>query len=265
MMRLIASLATLSLLIFTSCKKDNDEPKEEPLANIAVNNGLGRSPNQIHGYLYASVKKTIYSYGSTYLSVRLSGFFGDPSRNLMANLDHVTDNSLFFDNKSQSNVSVGALTFMDTYVFGSKNTTNYSYSNNQYNEYDAIACKWTSEGNGSFVPINLAIARGFPKITTAMIADTISRNSDYTVNLSNFILNSDSVIIRIIGGGSNNITKRVASSTAAITIKKEELANLYSSGTISFMAFNYSNTTIESKTYVLELSRKLEIPLFVVQ
>ena len=262
-MRIVLGLPLVFFMTFFSCNKKNDASiKEEAPQNISLNNGLGSTPQKINGYMYASFRKSVYNYGSSYSSLRIFAFFGDPERGLLRNLDHITDNTTFGDNTTQPNVSVGQISFAG-FSMGNKNTTSYSYSSTQVFDYTGISCGWTTEGNGSFKALNTLVSRGFPKITTDMKGDTTSKSADYIVKFSNFISNYDSVIVKI-NSGSSSLIKRVGSTSGSVTFKAEELSSqYYSSTTLSIMAFNYSNMTVEGKSYLLELSNKLDLQLII--
>jgi hypothetical protein len=254
-------LVAVTLFVQFSCTKKSDKiSKEEPPVNKELSNGLGSNFSKINGYLYASMKKSSYGGSGFYYSLRAFASFGDPVRNLMSNYDHVNENTFFMEFENQPNITVGNVKFSDIQI-GSKGTTIYNYNSNQSNSAIAISSSWDTEGNGPFKPIDLSVKRGFPQINSTSFVETISKNNDFTINTSNFVSNYDSVVVKIYVG-SITITKRISSASSTITFKKEELSGFYNSYPyISYMAFNYSNMTVEDKSYVFELSNRLELPI----
>lgn len=261
-MRLITLISVLLALGFSACnKKESTTPT--PPVNVGINNGMGDGPTKIHGYLYASYKKTVYSGSGNYFSSNLYALanFGDPKRNLMSNFDHAKEGSTFFSGSDQPNVSVGTVNFSGL-VFNNSSTTNYFMSSTQYALSD-LSPSWSTRGNGPFKPISISLPRLFPQITSTSKGDTTSRNNDYTIQVSNFISNYDSVVVRI-QNTNFEVSKRIGKESNTITFTKGELASMYSSYcTISYMAFNYSNMTVEDKKYVFELGNKLDLQLYI--
>lgn len=240
-----------------SCQKN--DTTEQPLKNIALNNGLGDSPNKLNGYFFSSINKTI-SNNYTYYNQQHFAFFGDPSRNLMINFNRLTGNEQIFDMAARSNVSVGQVTIMNAAI-GSKTATTYSSFTNIYQNLENSNFTIRTEGNGSFKPLNLTITRGFPKINQFIIGDTLSKGTDYQINKALFS-NYDSVIVSI--NSPYSLYAKRFDANQEVFFSKEELSILNGSGyTLNFMLFNYSNTTVESKTYLFELSNRLTVPLTV--
>ena len=261
-MRFTTYLVAIILLSLFSCDKNKDKvPDEETLVTTELSNGIGANTSKIHGYLYASIKKSISGGNYIYYYLRAFACFGDPARNLMSNFEHYSDNTLFFGSENQPNVTVGTVKFSNIQI-GSKGSTTYNYSNNQSNPFGATSPIWDTEGNGPFKPFDVTVKRGFPQINLTVNGDTISRNTDFTINMANFISNYDSVVVKIYSG-SITITKRISSASNTLTFKKEEFASFYTYANISYMAFNYSNMTVENKAYIFELSNKLEMPLII--
>ena len=253
-MPLFFRLFCLSLLLISCHKKEEPKVDVEP-ENISLNDGLGKSSESIHGHVFASlVKSRYYSYSNYYYSLTVNAAFADPARNLLGSFNRIDWNRLF-NTTTQANVSVGGI-YVCNLALGSKNTTNYSGSINTASDLSYTSCDLITEGNGSFLPLNLSISRGFPKFKKEILTDTLYKNKDFVLDKTDLFENYDSLIIRIpISSGS--FTKRFSSSDQVI-IKKENLASLdvYSSN-ISIVLYNFSNTTVAKKKYIFELSNRL--------
>jgi hypothetical protein len=163
------------------------------------------------------------------------------------------------------NVSVGNVN-MCGYNLNKSNTSSnslqYTYNNSFSNDFSYSSAIYT-DGNGSFKPINFSIPRGFPKVAAPTGTLTVSKSAGLTLDISPYISNYDSVIVRFGTTGSTstfgNPRKGISNNTSTVSFSSQELSSLYT-GTyqyLSFMAYNYSNKMIDDKMYVFELSNKL--------
>lgn len=263
-----------SLTFFISCNKNKTTttPADPEPITTDMANGLPDNPKKINGYAFAQTLVNLNS-GNTNGFVYLFAMFGDPTRNLIANYDHFSNNQRSVNSTNdRGNVSVGDLSFNGLMLnnFGSvvyQQTSNFASSLNYAN--------WHSDGNLSFKPLNLSVARGFPAIkqpsASATSSYSIGISKDLTITFSDFISNYDSVCVTMndYSSGSNGykIRKTVSSVSNSITFSQTELSVLNTTpyGNINFVAYNYSNKTIEDKIYVFELSNRLNMTLVISQ
>lgn len=251
---------SLCLVPFFSCEKEKIEKKEQHVpVTTNMNNGLPDSP-VINGHFYACCNTQSFN-GSVSRSQIFHASFGDPAKELLKNFDHLSDVALF-SSTDMGNVSVGEVWVSDFSLRGinSGNTFRYSGtgSNTNFNYSTAVSIG----GNGSFVPFNLTVPRGFPVITVPATTFTLSRSAGGTIDVGSFISNYDSVIVRFSQSSfSTNIKKRINHSTSLISFTDSDLSTL-STGQyqqLSFLAFNYSNKTVQDKSYVFELCNKTSL------
>jgi len=261
-----------NLAFFISCNKNKaiTPPADPEPVTTDITNGLPDDPRKINGYFYAGNAVNIYS-GNNSIGVYEYAVFGDPSRNLMANYNHLTNTSRFSGNQNDvGNVSDGDL-FFNGMMIGSAGNTNYMQSNS-YGGSSNSSAHWVSSGNLSFKPIDLTVPRGFPTIIQpAYTTYSLNRGADLTINFSNFISNYDSICVALSDYGSTGaqykIRKAISSGVNSITISQTELSVLSTTsyGNITFAAFNYSNKIIEDKIYVFELSNRINMTLVISQ
>ena len=147
-----------------SCSKNKTTTPIGDPAPVTTNiaNGLPENTKKINGYLYAGNVINLYSAG-TQSYVLLYAIFGDPTRNLMGNYDHFTNLQKNTSNiNDRSNISVGKLSFNGETVTSSGNLL-YTQNSNSSNSLN-YSSNWSSDGNLSFKPLNVSIARGIPVI-----------------------------------------------------------------------------------------------------
>ncbi len=261
---IILSIATAAMLF--SCKKKEPEPEEPALINTSMADGFPENYKSINGYLYSGIQTYQYSGSSVnYYSFSYVAFC-DPTKNLVSSYNHYTNQKNFSTNVPFGNIDVGNVTFNGANVWKSSSNFELFYggnfnSNVTFLNYNAA---WSTDGNKTFKPLNLSISKGHPIIVTSAlnIATSISKNSNYTINIGNNISNYDSLIILFEDGNSiGKIRKVLAKNTTSVTFTPQEMSvlNTSSYARINIYAYNYSNMTIDSKINLFELSNQYYI------
>jgi hypothetical protein len=256
-MRKSVCLIALSCVVFTTCKKEKDEPGETAeLITTEVQNGLPQYPTQINGYMYAD----FVSNGNGTDQGRYQGFagFGDPARNVMSNYNHYTDQMRFSQSfENQVNVQVGNVYFNNRILSRNQGgSVNYNLFSDGISFFDKSAT-WTADGNKSFVAFNRSVPRGFPLVADAPNTSTVSISAGYEVDLSaSRIQNYDSVSVVIGHQFGTNVRKTVAAGKSVVFTTSELQQQGTSYVQTSIKAFNYSHFTVQNKTYVVELAKE---------
>jgi hypothetical protein len=246
------------LPIIVSCSKKSKSPVQDPLISTDMANGLGDNPNAINGYFYVAQR----DYGSSTIYTTIYASFSDPKKKLMTGYNHFNENSSFSSNNTQGNIDVGNI-FFNNWLFLNKNSfnPNVTYSANNSNGSYSSSAAWKTDGNMSFKPLDLIVSRGFPTVSTTTFAP-ISKSAGCTINLSTYANNYDSLTVVITDNSSTQIKRRVDATVSSITFSSAELNQLYSNyGSVWFYAYNYSNKTVENKSYIFELSYKTTKPV----
>jgi hypothetical protein len=275
---LLSSVVLLaSVLLLSSCKKDKTEPTptpEQPAvvapATTDMANGMPSNKKTLNGYLYAGYEVDYNGLVSTNIFNSFA-VFADPARDLAANYDHQKDKITNGGSANVGNVTVGDVSFSGNTLFHSASNTSTDISRLITSANFDYGTRWTTQGTTNFKALDLLVTRGFPLIANQSSVDIVSISQGFTVNLTNFISNSDSVTVRVSNFASKNgfsgIQKTVASSaSASIVFTSAELSSVLAAnqpGYIFYRAFNYSNKTVENKVYLFELSNKLERKLTV--
>jgi hypothetical protein len=261
---IILSIATTALLF--SCKKKESEPEEAALINTSMADGLPENYKSINGYLYSGVQTYQYSgsnvnyYSFSYVA------FCDPTKNLVSSYNHYTNQKNFSSNIPFGNIDVGNVTLNGATVWKSSSNSELFYGGNfnsstNFLNYNAV---WTTEGNKTFKALGIYINKGHPIIQTSAlgIPSSISKNSNFTINIGNNISNYDSLIVMFEDGNFiGKIRKVLAKNTTSVTFTTQEMSvlNTSSYARINICAYNYSNMTIDSKINVFELSNQYYI------
>lgn len=258
---IILSIATTALLF--SCKKKEKEPEEPALINTSMDDGLPENYKSINGYLYSGIQTNQYSSSNISYYNFLYVAFCDPTKHLLSSFNHYSNQRNFSSNVPFGNIDVGNVTLNGSILWKSSSsselfyTGNFNSSINSLN-YNAV---WTTEGNKTFKPLNLSINKGHPIIVTSAlnIPTSVSKNSNFTINIGNNISNYDSLIVTFESSNFNTrIRKVLAKNSTSVTFTTQEMSILSTSSyaTINFYAFNYSNMTIDTKINVFELSNQ---------
>lgn len=260
MNKIFLILGGFLISIATSCKKNDVMSSNLTPVNKDLTNGFPDNPSKINGYLYADIQTNAYNSSSSNISNFLFAAFSDPAKKLTSAYNHYQSSGSF---SSLGNIDVGSVALNGYSLF--KNVQqNFSvwYSSSYSLTYSSA--NWVTNGNGVFKPMNVNLNRGFPVINASLIPVnySISKNSDYTINIGNNVSNYDSLIV-IFSDGSfssiGNIKKTLPANSTSVTFKYQELSLLYStsSARISIYAFNYSNNTVNDKVNLFELGNKL--------
>jgi hypothetical protein len=241
------SLPVLLALLFACKKPKSIIPDQPAVVNTDLANGLPSDTKKINGYLFASVN---FSSDSYYYSI-----FSDPGKELAKTYNH-RNNTIQFDQQVLGNVDVGSVR-QNGYTLSHQNTgQSVIYSEAIYAAPTTVI--WTSDGNGSFKPLNVNVARGYPYISpNTYTPGTISKASGFSVDAGNYVSNYDSVIVSLSDNYGSTVTKGYTSASL-ITFSSSDLSglNTNSYGSLNIFAYNYSNQTINSKVYLFEQGNK---------
>lgn len=260
----INSLSIIALLFLFSCAK-KEKPYEQPaVINTELSDGFPENIKAVNGYLYSGVQTYQYSTSSTNLYTFAYAAFSDPARNLLVPYNHYSNTKNFSNNVGSGNIDVGNVSLNATTV--NKNTqSNFevyygqNFSNNV--SFFNLNANWLSEGNKTFKPLNVTINKGHPTIAVNSIGigNSISKSTDFTVNIGTNVTNYDSLIVILEDGNFNSkIRKIVPKNSLSVTFTPQEMSflNNTSYGKFGIYAYNYSNMTINSKVLVFELSNQ---------
>jgi hypothetical protein len=263
-------LFALSLaVVFIACKKTKTSTPATPAPlNTDLSNGFTSKPESINGYFYASYS----TYNSNYFALDGYCVFRDPASDLMKNYDHVTG-SQNFSADNLGNIQVNQVTF-NGQLFSENNngnsSINYYYDNSSGLTSFNYSAAWHTGGNGTYKALDVTIAKGFPKINTTnasgnLITYTLT-TGNFNLDFSTMISNYDSLII-VLGsiGSQSTIVKRLSASAAtSVAFTQAEISSVssYYSIPLTFMAFNYSNQTVNNKVYVFELANKFSTNVY---
>jgi hypothetical protein len=255
------------LLSLLSCEKKPLQEPEIPLpVTTELKAGLPPSPQFINGYLYSSFR--LIRYGWNYnTNFTAAAYFGDPSRNLMINFDHLFDQQEFLsNNKNTPNVTVGRVS-VNGLGMGGTSTTSYWTSTQLDTAFLDTEPTWNIEGNKTFVPAVIKL-RHPPKLLNTSFNFSLQISAGYTLDISSLISNYDSAGVLIhMNSAFPAIYKSCPPGVQTIVFSSKELGNLKnrSSCNIVLVGFNYSHQMIEDKLYVFESSAKLERSLTIKQ
>ena len=254
-----------SLLLF-SCNKKEKAIEEPAPINKALSDGFPENIKVINSYLYSCVQtyqysSTIYYYSFSYAA------FTDPAKNLLSTYNHYSNNKNFSSNGGGGNIDVGNVTLNGSFVsknFPSNIEVYYRQNSNNNVNFLNLNAYWTSEGNKTFKSIDVIINKGHPTIAVnnLAISNSISKNTDYTINIGNNITNYDSLIVILEDGSWNGrIRKTVPKNTTSLTFTTQEMSilNNTSNGKFNIYAYNYSNMTVDNKINVFELSNQYNV------
>jgi hypothetical protein len=252
--RLTFSLAALWALFLVSCDKDDTAvPEEKKVVNTELASGICPQPDKVNGFLFLSMNNT-GSAGYPSFNMTACAAFRDPAKNAMQGFNHRTGSSGFVSSATGvvqvGQVRVGAMALFQSSFF----------YNGQSTEQSPTSPHWRSDGNKTFVPLNVEVARGYPLITyTNSTSVTLSRSQGWALDLSNFGSNYDSVAVSFSAGGMlPSLSKCVGRGAGEIRFSAEEIADLDSYYyTLIIHACNYSHITLNNKVYLFELGRNI--------
>lgn len=253
---------SVSLSLLSCAKKEKQVIEPEPI-NTDLTDGIPAEIKKINCYLYSCVQT--YQYSSTYnYYIYNYAAFSDPSRNLTGSYNHYNNSKIFSSSAGTGNIDVGNITLNGSTVFKNFQSNfevyyggNFSGSVSSFN-YNA---NWITDGNKTFKPINEVISKGHPIINVSglSINPSISKNTNFTFNVTNNITNYDSLVVILEDGTWNGrVRKTVAKNTASVTFTPQEMTGLFNttSGKLNIYAFNYSNKIVNDKSIFFELSNQ---------
>jgi hypothetical protein len=258
---ILMGLLVIIMQPFTGCKKEPvPEPEKHTPLTTDLAAGMPPDPKRINGYLYMCQK--VFRNGSSYYSqLIMTAGFGDPSRNLMAGYNYVTDQPVIVtDPEHRRNVSVGRVT-CNSAVMGNANNINYTY----IQQLDTLLFRenadWGIEGNGSFVPFKLRLPRATPEVISSSHDFSLQISAGYTLDVSDLLINFDSAgVLFSYPNSFPPVYKSIVNPGTVVTFSPGELSYLINRTfcNVTVMGFNYCHKTIEDKIYVFESAAKLE-------
>lgn len=261
----INSLSIITLLFLFSCAK-KEKPYEQPVViNTELSDGFPENIKAINGYLYSGVQTYQYSSSSMYFYTFAYAAFSDPARNLLVPYNHYSNNKNFSNNNvGIGNIDVGIISLNGNTVNKNIQSNFEVYYGQNFNNnvsFLNLNANWLSEGNKTFKPLNIIINKGHPiiAVNSFSISTTISKNTNFTVNIGNNVTNYDSLIVILEDGNFNSRIRKVLPKNAlSVTFTTQEMSLLSntSNGKLGIYAFNYSNKTVDSKVNLFELSNQ---------
>lgn len=262
-------IAALVFLLLSCRKKRELAPVEEPLVNRELKAGWPEDIRAVNGYFYAS-RKTNYD-DPQYSNVTLYAVFRDPAGDLCSNFDHY-ELTMFPNFQALGNVKVGSVYFGSETLLPSELGMGISYAMNLEFPTPMLpaTASWQTDGNGSFKPVNIKVGRGFPHVSDSAVSSiqnySLSISRGFTLNLGSSVSNFDSLVVTLNTFTSKVVRKTLNPGENVVYFSSDDLsalANQSASGRLSLNAFNYSNMIIENKTYLFELSNKLQVNMMI--
>ena len=166
---------------------------------------------------YIHIEREKYYSQRVYLTFSLSYFysfkyaaFSDPARNLLVPYNHYSNNKNFSNNNvGIGNIDVGIISLNGTTVNKNIQSNFEVYYGQNFNNnvsFLNLNANWLSEGNKTFKPLNIIINKGHPiiAVNSFSISTTISKNTNFTVNIGNNVTNYDSLIVILEDGNFNS-------------------------------------------------------------
>jgi hypothetical protein len=240
-----------------ACKKPKSIiPDQTAVINTSLANGMPADIQKINGYLYADINYS--NFNNSYSA------FSDPAKSLVSTYNH-RNNNVQFSQPVLGNIDVGQVSFGGLNL--SRQNTGTSVMYEMSNSVGFQNNVWTSDGNGTFKPLSINMARGFPVLNSNTYTfNTISKSSGFTVDIGNSVSNYDSVIVNLTDNYGGLVSKRYTNA-GIITFSSNDLVVLNSNSYGSFYvyAYNYANQTINSKVYVFELGNKFSKGVSIIQ
>jgi hypothetical protein len=243
---------------FFSCKKPELKvPETPPAVNTPLQDGFGNNMDAIHGYMYAEKVNASWNQSAIYNYLAL---FSDPGKSYLNCIDRdMGFNSFTCD----GNLDVGAVTMGGTGLFRQINFSTVLYMVNNTTAQPSTL-KWTSEGNSSYKPLDVTLAKNFPVLNSnSFTVSTVYKSQGLSLDLSG-ASGYDSIIVSI-GPSFNSVRKAFSGSVTSFSFSSTDLAPLTSSFSTNFSvnAYNYSNQTINGKLYVFELANRWDKMVYV--
>jgi hypothetical protein len=252
---------SFSLFLF-SCNNKEKKAEQPAVINKRLSDGFPENKKSVNCYLYSSFVVTKYASSSPNYGSYQYAIFSDPSKNLINSYSHYT-NSKLFSQSASGNVDVGNVSFNGQTIY--KNLTNEVYYTANYNSsipFGSMSANWKTDGNKTFLPMDVTINKGHPIILSGNlnIGNSISKNSNFTLNISGNITNYDSLIVILEDGNwGGKIRKTADINTSSLTFTPVDMS-IFSTGSnygkLSIYAYNYSNMTVNNKVTLFELSNQ---------
>ncbi len=165
MKNLIYYLLLVSTAIITiGCKKKTVVKEEVLPVNTELINGLPNWKKQ-NGYLFSIFSRSQYANSSNNPTYGYTQYalFNDPEKIIAQSINHTIIN--FYPN-FLANISVGKVTHNNNVLAQTNGGSSVTYYKNNSGQIinNNTPTTWTTEGNQSFKPLNITIARGYPVI-----------------------------------------------------------------------------------------------------
>lgn len=258
-------LTTVAIFGF-SCQKKALEEKAAPI-NKPLTDGLPNEFKSINGYfnsMYTFPYQNAGIYGLTY-----QGYAGfcDPKKNLLSTFDRAAGNVLFISSESPK-ISLGRVFISEDGSFGAtvgNSSYRYTYFKNNLSSISTQSTYISTEGNTSFKPISINLERNFPTKLATVPIYTISKSLGFQIDANTFASNYDSVIVRLVSSGAQQLTKRATGTNPVMVFSPKDLEKLsinYSAN-IYVTAVNFSHMIVDDKVYVFELCTRQSSTYFI--
>jgi hypothetical protein len=249
------------LCVTVSCKKKEIVVEPEELISTEMKPGLPEKPGEINGYLYSAYVK--YAGNNYWYFINYSTF-SDPPKNIMDGFSRFYDQLNYLGPKYYGNVDVGLVNANNLLLSKNSFSPNFTYSGSQQTYFipEGTSCRWNTEGNRSFKPMEVNTLRTYPGLTVSATPSVVSKSSGITINLEGIASNYDSLVVFIMDQSSSYsvIKKPVGPDVKSVTFKPSDFSIFSSSfvyGALGFHAYNYCHQVIDNRLYVFEMGNKL--------
>jgi hypothetical protein len=261
--KIAVSSCIAATVLLLSCRK---EAPELPEATVPVTtdqvSGVPQQPGTISAYLYAGYRKSLQP-SNTFTQLVYNAFLGDPPRDLSSNFDRHTEMGRNTKTSNLPNVNVGTMFFNGRQLSANGAVFYMGGTNSGSGPVNLDYALWESEGNKTFKPLSLTVARGFPSYTGPVTTFTVRIKQGLTIDMNAMFSNYDSASVKLSTQNFPvvSVHKRGSVNSPVITFSKSELEFIknYYSGLLQVCAFNYSHKTIEDKVHLIELGGRVEL------
>lgn len=228
-MKKIIIIIVFGLILF-SCKKKDDAPTE---ANTSSN------PTGDYG-TFTSVYN-FFDFGS-------GSIFEDS-----------TIQAKFYDtpNVTKTNISAGTVSVNTTALTMWTGPIVY----NKMNGINMQSLSWQISGSGTIAATSFSYAPSYPKYSgQSALQDTVTKSMGFTLNINGISNTNQPTYITISQSGASTITKTVTGGSGTFTITPTDLSSFSNNNylIIRLSMFNYSNISLNSKTYGINANRTHE-------